>query len=66
MLRAALEEFGEVRDARVVFDKVTGRSRGFGFVTVVGRSAASAAIDLLSGNSSTALGHRLKVREAIE
>lgn len=64
-LRAALEEFGEVREAKVVYDRVTGRSRGFGFVTVVGKSAASAAMDVLS-DSSTALGRRLKIREAMD
>lgn len=65
-LRAAMEEFGEVTEARVVYDRVTGRSRGFGFVTMVGRAAASAAVDVLSGDSSTPLGRRLKIREAIE
>lgn len=65
-LRETLERFGEVRDANVVFDRVTGRSRGFGFVTMVGKSAAAAAIDVLSGDSSTRLGRRLSVREARE
>ena len=32
-LRAAFEDFGEVVDAKVVTDRETGRSRGFGFVT---------------------------------
>ena len=32
-LRAAFENFGEVVSAEVVMDRVTGRSRGFGFVT---------------------------------
>lgn len=63
-LRRVMENYGEVREANVVFDRATGRSRGFGFVTVVGRSAASAAIDDLSG--STALGRRISVREAIQ
>lgn len=65
-LRAALEEFGEVREARVVYDRVTGRSRGFGFATMVGKSAAAAVMDVLSGDSSTSLGRRLKIREATE
>lgn len=65
-LREVMEQFGEVVEARVVYDRVTGRSRGFGFVTVVGRSAAMAAMDVLTGDSSTRLGRRLKVREAIE
>ncbi|MCA9543593.1 MAG: RNA-binding protein, partial [Myxococcales bacterium] len=32
-LRAAFEAFGEVTDAKVILDRETGRSRGFGFVT---------------------------------
>ena len=32
-LRAAFESFGEVEEAKVVTDRETGRSRGFGFVT---------------------------------
>ena len=31
-LRAAFESFGEITDVRVVLDRETGRSRGFGFV----------------------------------
>jgi RNA recognition motif. (a.k.a. RRM, RBD, or RNP domain) len=34
-LAEAFEEFGDVTDASIAFDKVTGRSRGFGFVTLV-------------------------------
>ena len=32
-LREVFEAFGEVDSAKVIFDKFTGRSRGFGFVT---------------------------------
>ncbi len=31
-LRQAFEEYGEVSSAKVITDKFTGRSRGFGFV----------------------------------
>ena len=31
-LRAAFEEYGEVSSAKVIFDKFTGKSKGFGFV----------------------------------
>lgn len=66
ILRNVMEQFGEVRDVKVIYDKVTGRSRGFGFVTIVGKSAASAAIDILSGDSSSVLGRRITVREAFD
>lgn len=61
-LRAALEVYGKVTEVKVVYDKATGRSKGFGFATVVGASAASAAIDDLTDSST--LGRRLVVRKA--
>lgn len=33
--RHFFSQFGELHEAVVMFDKVTGRSRGFGFVTYV-------------------------------
>ena len=48
-LRAAFEQFGEVADAKVIVDRETGRSRGFGFVTFADDEAASTAIDVMVG-----------------
>ena len=46
-LRAAFEQFGEVTDAKVITDRDSGRSRGFGFVTFRdGRDAEDAARDM--------------------
>ena len=42
-LRDAFGPFGEVTDARVVTDRETGRSRGFGFVTYNSPQEAEAA-----------------------
>lgn len=64
LLRETFEVYGRVQDASVVCDRVSGRSKGFGFVTILGDSAASAAIDDLSGRLS--FGRRLTVRKAIE
>jgi RNA recognition motif-containing protein len=63
-LRAAFERFGEIEDARVVKDRDTGRSRGFGFVTYMDDSAVTAAVKELDGKDLD--GRTLKVSEAQE
>ncbi len=61
-IRAAFEESGEVTDVFVVMDKMTGRPRGFAFVTMGSPEAAQAAIEQWNG---TELGGRaLTVNEA--
>ncbi|XP_076903903.1 glycine-rich RNA-binding protein 4, mitochondrial-like [Bidens hawaiensis] len=46
-LREAFCAYGEVYEARVIVDRETGRSRGFGFVTFADTEAASAAIQAM-------------------
>jgi cold-inducible RNA-binding protein len=61
-LRSAFERFGEVTDAKVITDRETGRSRGFGFVTF---SQAEQALAAVSGMDGTQLdGRNIKVSEA--
>ncbi|KAK3008671.1 hypothetical protein RJ639_014963 [Escallonia herrerae] len=48
-LRDAFTMYGEVYDARVIVDRETQRSRGFGFVTFATPEDASAAIQALDG-----------------
>jgi cold-inducible RNA-binding protein len=43
-LKAAFESFGGVTEAKVITDRMTGRSRGFGFVTFETSEAASEAL----------------------
>ena len=50
-LQEAFTPFGEVVDAKVVSDRETGRSRGFGFVTFSTDEAAAAARDSMDGAS---------------
>ncbi len=58
----AFGQFGTVSSARVVLDRETGRSRGFGFVEMPNDDEARAAID---GMNNASLGGRpLKVVEA--
>ena len=63
-LRNAFEQFGELREAVVVTDRETGRSRGFGFVTFGSASDAQSAIDEMNG--TTLDGRTLVVNEARE
>jgi RNA recognition motif-containing protein len=46
-LKAAFDEFGEVTEARVITDRETGRSRGFGFVSFTDPAHAQAAKDAM-------------------
>ena len=61
-LRSAFATYGEVASARVVSDRMTGRSKGFGFVEMPDRAQAQAAIDGLNGKELE--GRTLRVNES--
>lgn len=48
-LKAAFEAFGTVVSAEVIKDKMTGRSKGFGFVVMGSPEEAQAAVEKLNG-----------------
>jgi RNA recognition motif-containing protein len=48
-LRGFFAEYGEVSSAKVIMDKYTNRSRGFGFVEMSDSAAAQKAIAELNG-----------------
>lgn len=48
-LREAFESFGEVSSAKIIKDKFTGRSKGFGFIEMPKQEEAEAAISGLNG-----------------
>ncbi len=61
-LRDVFEEFGEVSSAKVIFDKFTGRSKGFGFVEMANEDDGMKAINEL--NDSELDGRRIVVKKA--
>ena len=61
-LEALLGEYGSVMSAEVVSDRMTGQSRGFGFVEMDSAEEADAAIAALNGQDYE--GRTLTVNEA--
>ncbi|MBS1660558.1 MAG: RNA-binding protein [Bacteroidetes bacterium] len=61
-LKAFFTPYGEVTSARIINDKTTGQSRGFGFVEMSDDAAAKKAIEEL--NDATVEGRNIKVMEA--
>ena len=53
---------GNVESVRVITDRITGRSRGFGFVEMASEQEATAAIEALNGSEMD--GRTLTVNEA--
>jgi RNA recognition motif-containing protein len=61
-LRQAFEAFGQVTSAKIIKDKYTDDSRGFGFVEMPDQQEAKSAISGLDGKDLK--GRTLKVNEA--
>ncbi len=61
-LHSLFAAFGKVDSARVITDRDTGRSKGFGFVEMTDDAEAQAAIDGLNGKENN--GRTLTVNEA--
>lgn len=61
-LRSYFAEYGEVTSAKVIMDKYTNRSKGFGFVEMSDDAAAEKAIAELDG--ATVDGRSIKVSVA--
>jgi RNA recognition motif-containing protein len=61
-LRQAFETFGEVTSVKIITDRYTGNSRGFGFVEMPNYQEAKSAISGLDGKDLK--GRTLKVNEA--
>lgn len=61
-LRAAFEEFGTVERVAIIMDRLSGKSRGFGFVEMPNDEEARAAIAALHDRDLQ--GRKLLVRES--
>jgi RNA recognition motif-containing protein len=61
-LREAFGAFGEVSSVKILMDRETGRSRGFGFVEMPNQNEAEKAIAQLNGKDVG--GRALRINEA--
>jgi RNA recognition motif-containing protein len=61
-LKALFDEFGEVQNIKVIKDRYSGRSKGFGFVEMPSNSEADQAIKALNGRRID--GYNIKVNPA--
>jgi RNA recognition motif-containing protein len=61
-LREKFASFGELTEVTIIMDRMSGRSKGFGFVTFADDEAAKKAIAELDGKEFQ--GRNLKVNEA--
>jgi len=63
-LRDLFEEYGEVSSAKIITDKLTGRSKGFGFVEMSDDAEAQQAIEALNGTE--VMGRNIVVNKSEE
>jgi hypothetical protein len=63
-LRNLFAEFGNVASAKIIFDRETGNSKGFGFIEMGSDEEASAAITGTNGREFE--GRQLRVNEAMD
>ena len=61
-LKELFEPFGEVTSAKIIMDRESGRSKGFGFVEMSEKNDAIKAISKLNGQELN--GRNIKVNEA--
>ncbi len=62
-LQQLVETYGQVVSCKIIIDRITGRSKGFGFVELADDTAGSKAIEELNGQEFA--GRELVVKKAI-
>ena len=61
-LREAFKQFGEIAEIRLIMDKYSGKSKGFGFIEMPSKAEAEKAIEEMNGKDFK--GRALNVNEA--
>ncbi|MFC1676327.1 RNA recognition motif domain-containing protein [Planctomycetota bacterium] len=61
-LREAFKQFGEITEIRLIMDKFSGKSKGFGFIEMPSKDEAEKAIEEMNGKEIN--GRALNVNEA--
>lgn len=64
LLESIFKQYGEVLDTKIIYDKITWESRGFGFVEFKKKEDALKAIEGLNGKEL--VGKVISVMEAVE
>ena len=64
LLESIFKQYGDVKDTKIIYDKITWESRGFGFVEFENKEDAVKAIEGLNGKEL--IGKKLSVEVAVE
>ncbi len=64
LLESIFKQYGDVKDTKIIYDKITWESRGFGFVEFEKKEDAFKAIEGLNGKEL--VGKKLSVEVAVE
>ena len=64
LLESIFKQYGDVKDTKIIYDKITWESRGFGFVEFEKKEDALKAMEGLNGKEL--IGKKLSVEEAVE
>jgi RNA recognition motif-containing protein len=64
LLESIFKQYGDVLDTKIIYDKITWESRGFGFVEFKKKEDAIKAIEGLNGKEL--IGKKMSVEEAVE
>ena len=64
LLESIFKQYGDVKDTKIIYDKITWESRGFGFVEFKNKEDALMAMEGLNGKEL--IGKKLSVEEAVE